>query len=150
MTGKKKMKKFFTLIAAAGSCLSLLTSGCTAVDRPEPSGSPYDAPAKPAEAALSSEEAVNAAVSAVSLRMAASSQGPFRVISVERKTSVLGFKVIDSLVRMRLSRLSASEILLLEDARNDRNEWSVVFRYPDGRIFLNRTFQLKGEAHAGK
>lgn len=147
------MKKIFIWFISAVSLLSLMmTSGCACFreNRPEPSGSPYDAPAKPAEAALSSEEAVNAAVSAVSLRMAASSQGPFRVISVERKTSVLGFKVIDSLVRMRLSRLSASEILLLEDARNDRNEWSVVFRYPDGRIFLNRTFQLKGEAHAGK
>ena len=150
MTGKKKMKNFFTLIAAAGSCLSLLNSGCTAVDRPEPSGSPYDSPVKPAKEVFSPEEAVNAAVSAVSLRMAVSPQGPFRVIPVAQKTSVLGFKVMDSLSRMRLSRISASATLLLEDSRNDRNEWSVIFRHPDGRIFLSRTFQLKGGGHAGK
>ena len=121
-------------------------------DRPEPSGSPYAADVKTPKQAYSEAEAVNAAVSAVSLRMAVSSEGPFRVVPTEKKTTFLGYKVISSLSSMRLSRASAPCVLHLEDVRGD-GLWNLVLRHPDGRIFIAKTFQLgpvTGAGHCGK
>ena len=111
-------------------------------DRPEPSGSPYAADVKTPKQAYSEAEAVNAAVSAVSLRMAVSSEGPFRVVPTEKKTTFLGYKVISSLSSMRLSRASAPCVLHLEDVRGGAGLWSLALRHPDGRVFVEKTFQL--------
>lgn len=125
----------------------LLLAGCRwfCDDRPEPVGTPYDSVVQPKDRSYSSDEAVNAAVSAVSLKMAVSSQGPFRVIPKKDRTTSLGFRTIDSLTRMGLSRLQAPVPLCLEDRRNDKNEWTVTLRDASGKIFYCKTFLLKGE-----
>ena len=130
------------LLAAA-----ILLPGCTLFqdDRPDPSGSPYGGTSPQAPQLLSEAEAVNAAVSAVSLKMAVSSQGPFRVIPKKDRTTSLGSKTIDSLARMGLSRLQAPCPLYLEDRRNDKNEWTVILLDPSGRTFYRKTFLLKGK-----
>ena len=130
-------------------CLGLLPAlfllpGCAWFrdDRPEPSGSPYAADIKTPKTFYAEAEAVNAAVSAISLRMAVSSEGPFRVVPTEKKTTSLGYKVIGSLSSMRLSRISAPCVLYLEDVRVGAGPWSLTLRHPDGRIFIVKTFQL--------
>ena len=132
--------------------LLLLLPGCTFFrdGRPEPTGSPCSGQVREQQKIYSSTEAVNAAVSAISLRIAASSRGPFRIIPAEGKTTVLGFQVLDSLARMRLSRISAPTMLRLEDVRTEENQWSIALRTQDGRIFIRREFQLKGDSHAGR
>ena len=117
-------------------------------NRPEPSGSPYAADVKTPKKIYTEAEAVNAAVSAISLRMAVSSEGPFRVIPTDKKTTSLGFKVIGSLDAMRLSRLSAPSVLHLEDARTE-GSWRLVLQYSDGRVFVDKTFQLNRSPEQG-
>ena len=111
-------------------------------DRPEPTGSPYAEEVKTPKQAYTEAEAVNAAVSAVSLRMAVSPEGPFRVIPTEKHTTALGYKVIGSLNSMRLSQISAPCVLHLEDVRVGTGLWSLTLRHPDGRMFIAKTFQL--------
>ena len=121
----------------------LILSGCRwfGDNRPEPVGTPYVSSVQQGNKVYSSDEAVNAAVSSISLRMAVSSQGPFRIIP-RKKNTALGFQVIDSLARMRLSRPSAPHILLLEDAVSN-GTWTFVLSHPDGREFLQKSFQIK-------
>ena len=125
----------------------LMLSGCRwfCDDRPEPHGSPYAPAVHQEHRGSSPEEAVNAAVSSISLRMAVSSQGPFRIIP-RKKNTALGFQVIDSLARMRLSRPSAQHILLLEDTISD-GTWTLVLSHPDGREFLRKSLKLKESVH---
>ena len=129
------------------SAVAMLLSGCTLFrdDRPDPSGSPYGGTAQTTGQLYSEAEAVNAAVSAISLKMAVSPQGPFRVIPKKDRTTSLGSKTIDSLARMGLSRLQAPCPLYLEDRRNDKNEWTVILLDPSGRTFYSKTFLLKGK-----
>ena len=125
----------------------LMLSGCCWFrdDRPEPSGTPYASAVQPEDKVCSPDQAVNAAVSSISLRMAVSSQGPFRIIPGKKNTA-LGFQVIDSLARMRLSRPSAQHILLLEDTISD-GTWTLVLSHPDGREFLRKSLKLKESVH---
>lgn len=132
--------------------LGMLAPGCSWFrdGRPEPQDPPYPGNNSPAESSYTRAEAVNAAVSAISLRMASVSAGPFRILPATGKTSPLGNEVIESLTRMRLSRPSAPHLLLLEDTRTGNGEWSFTLRRPeDGQIFITGTFSLKGEDHAG-
>ena len=134
-----------TIWQLAVPVLVLALSGCNWFhdDRPEPSGLPYHAPGPEKHNVYSSDEAVNAAVSSISLRMAVSSLGPFRVVPTRNKTSALGFRVIDSLARMRLSRPDSSSILRLEDRIPADGVWSLVLFHPDGGEFLRKSFKLK-------
>ena len=141
--------RFYSLLPAA---VILLLSGCICrpENRPEPEGSPYPvAAAPPKQLSYTEAEAVNAAVSAISLRMATSAQGPFRVIPDEKKISAPGRQVIDALTRMRLSRASAPRTLRLKDGRTNGNQWSFSLQMPDGTVLITRTFQLKEAIHAG-
>ena len=133
---------YIFLLAAA-----VLLPGCTLFrdDRPDPSGSPYGGTVQTTGQLYSEAEAVNAAVSAVSLKMAVSSEGPFRVVPKKDRTTSLGSRMIDSLSRMGLSRLQAPCPLYLEDRRNDKNEWTVILLDPSGRTFYSKTFLLKGK-----
>lgn len=128
---------------AALLSMALLLSGCCWFrdDRPEPVGTPYASAVQQGNKVYSSDEAVNSAVSSISLRMAVSPQGTFRIIP-KKKNTVLGFQVIDSLVGMRLSRPSAPHILLLEDTVSD-GTWTFVLSHPDGREFLRKSLKLK-------
>ena len=132
---------------AALLSMVLLLSGCCWFrdDRPEPVGTPYVSAVQQGNKVYSSDEAVNAAVSAVSLKMAVSQQGPFRVIPRKDRTTSLGYRTIDSLTRMGLSRLQAPDPLCLEDLRNDKNEWTVILHDASGKIFYRKTFLLKGK-----
>ena len=126
----------------------LLLSGCASWfrdDRPEPEGSPYAADPRQPKRTCTEAEAVNAAVSAISLRMATSSKGPFRVIPLDKKTTSMGFQVLEALARMRLSRFNAAFVLQLEDALADSGEWSLILRNPDGSMFFTKKYQLKGK-----
>ena len=136
------MNTIFFEYAALLSIL-LLLSGCRWFrdDRPEPIGTPYVYANQQGNKVFSSDEAVNAAVSSISLRMAVSPQGTFRIIPKKNNTA-LGFQVIDSLAGMRLSRPSAPHILLLEDTVSD-GTWTLVLSYPDGREFLRKSLKLK-------
>ncbi len=129
----------------------MLLSGCAWFrdDRPEPDGSPYAAGPRQPTRIYTEAEAVNAAVSAVSLKMAVSSKGPFRVIPLKGKTTPAGDQVIESLTRMRLSRSDAVHVLQLEDTLTGTGEWSLILRSPDGTVFFSKTFHLKGKSHAG-
>ena len=135
------------------SAMILLLSGCAWFhdNRPAPEGSPYDAAAKPPKEQLSytEAEAVNAAVSAISLRMATSTQGPFLVVPDKMEITPLGYQVIDALTRMRLSRYSSPHTLRLQDGRTNRSQWNFTLRMPDGTILITKTFQLKESLHAG-
>ena len=135
-------RSYIFLLAAA-----VLLPGCTLFrdNRPDPSGSPYGGASHQTGQLYSEAEAVNAAVSAVSLKMAVSPQGPFRVIPKKDRCTSLGSKTIDSLTRMGLSRLQAPCPLYLEDRRNDKNEWTVILLDPSGRTFYRKTFLLKGK-----
>ena len=160
------MKTFFRIFSAA---VFLTLSGCSLFrdNRPAPEGPPYAVsdPPKTAEKLYSEAEAVNAAATAISVRMSFSSLAPFRVIPVEGKLSPAGSKVLVSLVQMGLSRAGAPYPLLLED-RLDGNEWTVTLLqdWPDGdepslpaqketgklpkrirKIFFSKTYRMKGE-----
>jgi len=129
----------------------LLLPGCAWFrdDRPEPDGSPYAVSPRQPKQTYSEAEAVNAAVSAISLRMAASSKGPFRVMPLKGKTTPAGAQVIESLIRMRLSKVGAAYPLLLEDTLTGPGEWTLILRNPDGSCFFTKTFHLKGKNHDG-
>ena len=139
---KMNCRSYIFLLAAA-----VLLPGCALFrdDRPDPSGSPYGGASAQTAQLLSETEAVNAAVSAVSLKMAVSQQGPFRVIPKKDRTTGLGSRTIDSLTRMGLSRFQAPCLLYLEDRRNDKNEWTVILLDASGRTFYRKTFLLKGK-----
>ena len=124
-----------------------LLSGCALFrdDRPEPSGSPYGGASAQTAQLHSEAEAVNAAVSAISLKMAVSSQGPFRIIPKKEKITKLGWSTIDSLTRMGLSRFQAPCPLFLEDSLDTNNEWTVVLLDASGRTFCLKTFLIKGK-----
>ena len=134
---------------AALLSMALLLSGCCWFrdDRPEPSGTPYVSVTQQKEKVYSSDEAVNAAVSSISLRMAVSSQGPFRIIP--KNNTALGAQVIDSLAGMRLSRPSAQYVLLLEDVVSD-GIWTLVLSYPDGREFLRKSLKIEDAGNGQK
>ena len=131
----------YILLFSAASLLS----GCTLFrdDRPDPSGSPYGGNSHQTGQIYTEAEAVNAAVSAVSLKMAVSSQGPFRIIPEKEKVSRLGFKMIDSLSRMGLSRLQAPYLLYLKDSLDTNNGWTVDLIDASGKIFYHKTFILR-------
>ena len=131
-------------------CILLLSSavlltGCSLFrdDRPEPSGSPYGGNSESVRQRYSEAEAVNAAVSAVSLKMAVSAQGPFRVVPNEKKITGLGFKTIESLTRMGLSRMQAPCPLYLEDSLNANHEWALVLLDASGKTFYRKSFVLR-------
>ena len=131
---------YILLLSAA-----VLLSGCTLFrdNRPDPSGSPYG-DVKPEAGQLYSEaEAVNAAVSAISLKMAVSAQGPFRIIPKKNQITRLGSGTIDSLTRMGLSRLQAPCPLYLEDSLDSKNAWTVVLLDASGKTFYRKTFLLR-------
>ena len=129
------------------SAVAMLLSGCSLFrdDRPDPSGSPYGGDSRQTAPIFSEAEAVNAAVSAVSLKMAVSSQGPFRIIPKKGKVSTLGFKMIGSLSRMGLSRLQAPCPLYLEDCLVADRQWTVTMLEPSGKTFYHKTFILRGK-----
>ena len=131
------------------SVILLAAQGCSWFhdDRPPPQGSPYETGRPARDQVLSEAEAVNAAVSGISLRMAVSGEGPFQIFPLEKKTSALGHQVRVSLIRMRLDRPGASARLILEDLRSDRGLWTITLRRADGTIFYTGTFQLKEDAH---
>ena len=133
-------RSILLLLAAA-----ILLPGCSLFrdDRPAPSGSPYGGAAPAAGLLYSEAEAVNAAVSAVSLKMAVSRQGPFRVIPKKGKVSRLGSSIIDSLTRMGLSRFQAPCLLYLKDTLDTNNEWTVNLIDASGKIFYRKTFILR-------
>ena len=135
---------------AAILAMVLLLSGCCWFrdDRPEPVGTPYASANQQENKVFSSDQAVNAAVSSISLRMAVSPQGTFRIIP-KKKNTVLGFQVIDSLAGMRLSRPSAPHILLLEDSVSN-GTWTLVLSHPDGREFLRKSLKLKDAVNGSK
>ena len=135
-----KYRPYIMLLTAA-----VLLQGCTLFrdDRPTPSGSPYGRGPGTVRQFYSEAEAVNAAVSAVSLKMAVSTQGPFRVIPNEKKVTALGRKTIESLTRMRLSSLQAPCPLYMEDCLNTENEWTVVLLDNSGKAFYRKTFPLR-------
>ena len=136
-----KYRSYIVLLSVA-----VLLQGCTLFrdDRPAPSGSPYGGGNTGSVRQLYSEaEAVNAAVSAVSLKMAVSPQGPFRVIPNEEKITPLGRKTIESLTRMGLSTLQAPCPLYLEDSLDAEKEWSVVLLDDSGKTFFRKTFPLR-------
>ena len=133
-------RSYIFLLAAA-----VLLPGCALFrdDRPDPSGSPYGG-AKPEAGQLYSEaEAVNAAVSSISLKMAVSTQGPFRIIPKKDRTTSLGFRTIDSLARMGLSSFQAPCPLYLEDRLDTGNQWTVDLFDASGKIFYRKTFILR-------
>ena len=123
----------------------LLLPGCALFrdNRPDPAGSPYGSAKSEAEQPYSEAEAVNAAVSAISLKMAVSSQGPFRIISKKDKITRLGSRMTDSLTRMGLSPLQAPYPLYLEDRLDNRNQWTVALTDASGNIFYRKTFILR-------
>ena len=135
---------------AAILSIVLLLSGCCWFrdDRPEPTGAPYVPAVRQNTRIYSSDAAVNAVVSSASLRMAASPQGTFHIIP-KKKTSVLGLRVIDSLVGMRLSRPSAPHILLLEDTVSD-GTWTLILSHPDGQEFLRKSLKLEESGNGQK
>ena len=135
-----KYQLYIPLLSAA-----ILLSGCSLFrdDRPDPSGSPYGGTSHQTGQIYSEAEAVNAAVSAVSLKMAVSSQGPFRIIPKKEKVSRLGSSMIDSLTGMGLSRLQAPCQLYLEDSLDINNEWTVDLIDASGKIFYRKTFILR-------
>ena len=135
-----KYRPYIMLLTAA-----VLLQGCTLFrdDRPTPSGSPYGRDPGTVRQSYSEAEAVNAAVSAVSLKMAVSPQGPFRVIPNEEKITPLGRKTIESLTRMGLSTLQAPCPLYLEDSLDAEKEWSVVLLDDSGKTFFRKTFPLR-------
>lgn len=160
------MKISFPIFFAA---LLLILSGCSLFrdNRPAPTGSPYavSQPPKNGEKACSEDEAVNAAATAISIRMSFSSHAPFCVIPVRGKVSRIGSKVHVSLVQMGLSRGGAAYPLLLED-RLVGNEWTVILLqgWQDGdeaslpvrkemeknperirKTFFSKTYLLKGD-----
>ena len=126
---------------------AVLLPGCALFrdDRPAPSGSPYGRVPGSAPRLHSEADAVNAAVSAVSLKMAVSSQGPFRIIPRKDRTTALGFKTIESLAGMGLSRFQAPCPLYLEDSLNSKNEWTVIILDASGKTFYRKTFLLRGK-----
>ena len=135
-----KYRSYIVLLSVA-----VLLQGCTLFrdDRPAPYGSPYGGGNTGSVRQLYSEaEAVNAAVSAVSLKMAVSPEGPFRVIPKEEKVTSLGRRTVDSLIRMGLSRFQAPCPLYLEDSRHE-NEWTVVLLDDSGKTFYRKTFPLR-------
>ena len=131
------------------SVILLTVQGCSWFqdDRPPPQGSPYEPGTAVRDQVFSEAEAVNAAVSGISLRMAVSGEGPFRIIPLEKKTSALGHQIRISLVRMRLDRPGAPAWLTLEDSRSDRGRWAITLRRADGTVFYTGTFQLKEDSH---
>ena len=135
-----KYRSYIMLLSAV-----VLLQGCALFrdNRPDPSGSPYGGNTGSVRQLYSEAEAVNAAVSAVSLKMAVSPQGPFRVIPKEEKVSELGRKTIESLTRMGLSRIQAPCPLYLEDSRSPENEWTVVLLDNSGKVFFRKTFSLR-------
>ena len=135
-----KYRPYIMLLTAA-----VLLQGCTLFrdDRPTPSGSPYGRDPGTVRQSYSEAEAVNAAVSAVSLKMAVSPQGPFRVIPNEEKITPLGRKTIESLTRMGLSTLQAPCPLYLEDSLDAEKEWTVVLLDDSGKTFFRKTFPLR-------
>jgi len=135
-------RSYIFLLTAA-----FLLPGCSLFrdDRPDPSGSPYGGTSTQTAQLHTEAEAVNAAVSAISLKMAVSQQGPFRVVPKKDRTTGLGSRTIDSLARMGLSRQQAPCPLYLEDQRNDNNEWTVILLDASGRTFYRKTFLLKGK-----
>ena len=135
-----KYRPYMMLLTAA-----VLLQGCALFrdDRPTPSGSPYGRDPGTVRQFYSEAEAVNAAVSAVSLKMAVSPQGPFRVIPNEEKITPLGRKTIESLTRMGLSSPQAPYPLYLEDCLNTENEWTVVLLDDSGRTFYRKNFPLR-------
>ena len=135
-----KYRSYIALLTAI-----VLLQGCTLFrdDRPTPSGSPYGRDPGTVRQSYSEAEAVNAAVSAVSLKMAVSTQGPFRVIPNEKKVTALGRKTIESLTRMGLSPLQAPYLLYLEDCLNSENVWTVTLLDNSGKIFFRKTFSLR-------
>jgi|GEM_PF-1919524 len=132
------------------SIVILALQGCSWFhdDRPPPQGAPYETGETARNQLFSEAEAVNAAVSGISLRMAVSGEGPFRIVPLEKKTSALGHQVRDSLIRMRLDRPGASCRLTLEDRRSDRGLWTITLRRADGTVFYAGTFQLNEDSHA--
>lgn len=135
-----KYRSYILLLTAA-----VLLQGCILFrdDRPTPSGSPYGRDPGTVRQSYSEAEAVNAAVSAVSLKMAVSPQGPFRVIPNEEKITPLGRKTIESLTRMGLSTLQAPCPLYLEDSLDAEKEWTVVLLDDSGKTFFRKTFSLR-------
>lgn len=134
--------RLYLLLSAA-----LLLPGCTLFrdDRPGPSGSPYGGPATRTRQLYSDAEAVNAAVSAISLKMAVSTQGPFLIIPKKEKTTKLGMSAIDSLTRMGLSRRQAPCPLYLEDCLDTNNEWTIALLDASGKTFYRKNFILRGK-----
>jgi len=126
---------------------AVLLPGCALFrdDRPDPSGSPYGGASARTAQLHNEAEAVNAAVSAISLKMAVSQRGPFRIIPKKDRTTGLGSRTVDSLVRMGLSRQQSPCQLYLEDQRNDKNEWTVILLDASGKTFYRKTFLLKGK-----
>ncbi len=139
------MSQHFRLLCIFASAVSMVLSGCALFrdDRPDPAGSPYGGASRQTGQIYTEAEAVNAAVSAVSLKMAVSSRGPFRIIPKKEKVSRLGFKMIDSLSRMGLSRLQAPYLLYLQDSLDTNNGWTVDLIDASGKIFYRKTFILR-------
>ena len=115
-------------------------------DRPVPTEPPYAVSPAETEKIYSETDAVNAAVSAVSLRLAGSGTGPFQVLPVNGRTTPLGFQVIRSLYNMKQAQSSAPHVLNWEDSRNEQGQWRIRL-VRDGRIFFEKILQIKEMQH---
>ncbi len=134
-----------TFCLSAAALLSV--SGCTGWftdDRPVPVKPPYGSGQKASDKKLTDDEAVNAMVTAISMKAASSGLGPF--VFVQDKNfpcSKLGTEVLGSLYRMGVSTASARLMLVLYDEFTPLGEWTVkLIHYKTDKVFFVRTLPL--------
>lgn len=132
---------FCSLIPLTG-CRSLIRED----DRPVPTEPPYAVSPAETEKIYSETDAVNAAVSAVSLRLAVSGSGPFQVRPVNGRTTPPGLQVIRALYNMKQAQNQAPYILNWEDSRVEPGLWRIRLTLKD-RIFFEKTLKIKAEQH---
>lgn len=132
-------------------CSLVPLTGCRSLflwedDRPVPTEPPYAVSPAETEKIYTEAEAVNAAVSAVSLRLAVSGAGPFQVRAVNGRTTSRGFQVIRALYNMKQAQFSAPYILDWEDSRNEQGLWQIRLMR-DGQIFFGKTLKIQEGRH---
>ena len=125
--------------------LLMISAGCRSWfedNRPEPVNPPYQIPENREQIKLyTPDEAVNAAVTAVSLQMAISGIPPVEIRSA-KPISLMGGAFRDSLIRMRLAQFRSNASLFYTDHLSEKNVWSLTLKYPDGKIFFSKQYPL--------
>lgn len=121
-----------------------LSGGCACIsgpspERPLPAGDPYSVPSsgtKRSESVSAREERlINEAVSAISLRMALSTEGPYRILW-GKKPSVLVERILHSLASMGLIQPRAEHTLLLAEEEREKVIRLRLTVSGSGRIFF--------------